>query len=56
MPAPLKPSASKLKPVMSTRLRPSLSAVRPAMPLAKAATPIITEKRLPAAVVESSKV
>ena len=43
-------------PVINTVLRPILSARRPAMPLVKAAMIIITENRLPAAIVEREKV
>ena len=42
-----KAQASRLNPVISTRLRPNLSASRPAMPLVTAAMIIITENRLP---------
>ncbi len=48
MPAQPKPKASKLKPVISTVLRPIRSARRPAMPLVTAAMSIMTENRLPA--------
>jgi hypothetical protein len=56
IPAQPKPSARRLKPVIRTRLRPSLSASRPAIPLVSAATIIMTEKRLPAAIAESENV
>ena len=56
MPAVPKPKARKLRPLMSMAFRPILSARRPAMKLVSAAMIIITENRLPAAIVESEKV
>ena len=52
IPANPKPSAKRLKPEISTVLRPYLSANRPATLLVTAATIIRTENRLPASISE----
>src|SRR5688572_11434660 len=53
-PANPNPSAKRVKPEISTVLRPYLSAKRPATVLVMAATIIRTENRLPASISESA--